>query len=45
MFIAKSAKAVEYTGYISAEGEDPVKKCPFYGIKQSDNEAPVMLEL
>ncbi len=35
----KPAGAVEYTACISA------KECPVYDIKQSDGEAPVMLEL
>ena len=37
--------AVKYTSYISSEGYDPPNKCPTYDIKQSDGEAPVILEL
>ena len=42
---AQSAGAVEYTYYISVEEKDFSNKCPGYGIKQSNGEAPVMLEL
>ena len=37
--------ALEYTVYISAEGQDSPTDCPRYDTKQSDGEAPVMLEL
>ena len=44
--MAQSAGAVEYTNCISAEESDlPPNECPEYDIKQSDAEAPVMLEL
>ena len=36
---------MEYTNYISAEPEDSSNDCPGYDTKQSDGEAPVMLEL
>ena len=39
------AGAVEYTNCISAEGKDSPNKFPGYDTKQSDVEAPVMLEL
>ena len=35
----------EYTDYIFAEGYDSLNKCPAYDTKQSDVEAPLMLEL
>ena len=42
---AQSVGAVEYTDCITAEGKDPPsKRCPWYDTKQSDGEAPVMLE-
>ena len=37
--------AVGYTDCVSAERQDPTNKCPEYDTKQSDGEAPVMLEL
>ncbi len=43
--IAQSAGAVEYTDRTSAEGRDPPNECPRCDTKQSDGEAPVMLEL
>ena len=45
--VAQSAGggAVEYTDWISSEKEDSLKECSGYGTKQSDGEAPVMLEL
>ena len=44
--IAQSTGAVEYTDCTFAEGEDPPpNECPRYDTKQSDGEAPVMLEL
>ena len=47
MLTVQSAGAVEYTNYISAEGQDipTLNECPGYDIKQSDGEAPEMLEL
>ena len=42
---AQSAGTIEYIDYISAEGQDRPTNCPRYGIKQSDGEAPEMLEL
>ena len=46
IIIAKSAGAVEYTDCNSVEGQDPTpNECPRYDTKQSDDEAPVMLEL
>ena len=41
------ARAIEYTDYISASGGVTLthNECPGYDIKQSDGEAPVMLEL
>ena len=36
---------VEYTDCISSEGQDAYDECPGYDTKQSDGEAPVMLEL
>ena len=47
LWIAKmvqSVKAVEYTNCISAEGKDSPYECPGYDTKQSDGEAPIMLE-
>ena len=35
----------EYTNFISAEGYDSPNVCPGYNRRQSDGEAPVMLEL
>ena len=43
--MAQSTGAVEYTDCISTEGEDSPNECPRYYTKQSDGEAPVMLEL
>ena len=45
--IAQSAGAVEYTDSFSAEGLDSptANECPVYDTKQSDGEAPVMLDL
>ena len=43
---AQSSGAVEYTDCISAEGvRSSPNKCPGYDTKQSDGEAPVILEL
>ena len=44
-YFAKLTGAVEYTDCISAERQDPLNECPGYDTKQSDGEAPVMLEL
>ena len=44
-FIAQLAGAVEYTDCFSAEGLDPLNRCPGYDTKQSDGEAPVIIEL
>ena len=41
--MAQSTEAAEYTGCISAEGYDALK-CPGFDTKQSDGEAPIMLE-
>ena len=38
-------EAVEYTECIFEEGQDSPNEYPEYDIKQSDGEAPVMLEL
>ena len=43
--LAQSAGAIEYTECISAEILDSLNKCPGYDTKQSDGEAPGMLEL
>ena len=43
--VVQSAGAVEYTNYISAEEYDSLYKCSGFDTKQSDNEAPVILEL
>ena len=42
---AQSARAFEYTDCIFAEGLDFPNESPGYVTKQSDGEAPVMLEL
>ena len=42
--MTQSSGAAEYTDCISAEGY-PTNESPGYVIKQSDGEAPVMLEL
>ena len=43
---AQLAGAVEYINFTSAEGYDPhPNECSRYGIKQSDGEVLVMLEL
>ena len=39
---AQMAGGVEYTDCISAEGYDPLNKCPGYDIKQSDGKAPAL---
>ena len=41
---AQSIGAVKYTDCFSAEGLDPPNEYPGYYTKQSDGEAPVMLE-
>ena len=43
--MAQSAGAVEYTDCISREESDSPNEYPGNDIKQSDSEAPVMLEL
>ena len=43
MLIAQSAGAVEYTDFISADG-NPHNECPGYDTKQSDSEAFVNTE-
>ena len=43
--MAQSTGAAEYSDCISAEGSDSPNKCPRYNTRQSDGEAPVMLEL
>ena len=46
--IIQSAEAVDSTNCNSAKGLDPsppTKECHGYNTKQSDGEAPVMLEL
>ena len=43
--LAQLAGAIKYTNYNSAERWDSPNKCPGYDTKQSDCEAPVMLEL
>ena len=43
--MAHSTRAAECTVYIFAEGQDSPYKCSGYDTKQSDSEAPVMLEL
>ena len=45
ILLSQSAGAVEYTDRISAEWQDSPNECPRYNTKQSDSEAPVMLEL
>ena len=41
---AKSAWAVEYIAYLQY-GKTPINECTGYEFKQSDGEAPVMLDL
>ena len=43
-YIVQLAGAVEYTDCIVAKGKDLTNECPSYDTKQSDGEAPVMLE-
>ena len=43
--MALLAGPVDYTDCISAEGYTPRNECLVYEAKQSDGEAPVMLEL
>ena len=43
--IVELAGAVEYIDCIFTEGQDITYKCPWYDIKQSDGEVPVMLGL
>ena len=43
---AREVGTVEYTDCVTAEGvRHPSNECPEHDIKQSDGEAPVMLEL
>ena len=42
----QSADAVEYTNFVSVEGEDhPPNECPRYDTKQSHSEVPETQEL
>ena len=43
--MAQSAGDAEYTDWISAERKDCPNECHDYDHKQSDGEAPVILEL
>ena len=43
--MVQSAGAAEYIDWISVEGQSSPNECPGYDTKQSDSEAPVMLEL
>ena len=45
MNMGKSARAVEYTDCISAEGQHSHNECPRYDTKQSDGKVPAMLKL
>ena len=45
IWLAQSVGAVEYTDCISAKELDSPKECPSYGIKQSDGDTPVILEV
>ena len=38
------AGTVEYTNCIFAEGYDSLNECPVYDFKESDGQAPVVLE-
>ena len=42
--MAKSAGAVEYTDFFSADGQENPNKCSGYDMKQSDGEASVTLD-
>ena len=42
--LAQLAGAVVYTGCISIERYDSLNECPRYDTKQSDGEAPLVLE-
>ena len=44
MSLTQSARAAEYTDCMSAEGYDFLNQYPIYDTKQSDGEAPIMLE-
>ena len=44
-YLAQAARVVKYPDCISADGQHSPNKCPGYDIKQSDGEAPVMLEI
>ena len=43
--MAQSAGAAKYTDCFSAEGQNSPNECPKFDTKQSDGEAPLMLEL
>ena len=43
--MAQSPDTAEYTDCISADGKDSPNECSTYNSRQSDGEAPVMLEL
>ena len=43
--MALSAGAVEYTDWISEERKDSLDGCPVYDTKQSDGEAPVVVDM
>ena len=45
ILLSSLAGAVKYTNCISEEGQDSLNECPAYDSKQSDSEAPVILEL
>ena len=42
--LAQSTKTVDWTDCISAECKMPTNDCPWFEIRQSDGEAPVVLE-
>ena len=44
-YMAQSAEGVGYIDNLFAKSKISPNKCPGYDIKQSDGEAPVMLEL
>ena len=43
--VVQSAADVEYTDWVSAEGQDSLNECPGYDTQQSDGKVPVILEL
>ena len=43
--ISQSAMTAQYTDCISQEGLDSTNECPGYDTKQSNYQAPVILEL